>query len=304
MLPVVLLVGLTAAPVVAPAVDVSAEDQVRFKTFFTRGEELYSQGDYGGAIWNFRQADAIRATPEVAYDLAKCHEKLGDAAFSAFYYRLYLKRAPGAGDALEVAERIAEALAHAEAEGRGLLEVEAPVKGSVVVDEKFYPEFPAALFLPPGDYELVASFASGARRQTVSIRTGKSTSVELEPFPPPLLAAWSVSDPAVVQLDAPPAGTLPSAELRKASYAVLAASGVALALGTVFGALASADAGRLEHERSALTVSQAGAIAASANARGGTANALWIIGGAGAVAGGVLFGMTLPELGLARGGRR
>ena len=41
-------------------------------------------------------ADRQLATPEVIYDLAKCHEKLGDVAFATYYYRLYLKRSPAA----------------------------------------------------------------------------------------------------------------------------------------------------------------------------------------------------------------
>src|SRR5438874_364457 len=99
------------------AADVSlpgATEQEHFKTFFTKGEQLYGQGEYGAAIWNFREAETIRLTPEVAFDLAKCHEKIGDLAFATFYYRQYLKRAPNASDALDVAERVGTVLAKAE----------------------------------------------------------------------------------------------------------------------------------------------------------------------------------------------
>src|SRR4051812_12579990 len=69
-----------------------AEEKERFKAYFTQGEKLYAQGEYGAAIWNFRRADRLLATPEVIYDLAKCYEKLNDVAFATYYYRLYLKR--------------------------------------------------------------------------------------------------------------------------------------------------------------------------------------------------------------------
>src|SRR5688572_13792922 len=138
-----------------------AAEQERFKSYFTKGEELYTQGEYGAAIWNFRQADSIRLTPEVAFDLAKCHEKLGDVAFSTFWYRQYLKRAPNANDALDVAERVGTVLARAEGEGRGLLELQSNGAVELVVNKVRFAEPPVAMFLPPGEYEVAARFPSG-----------------------------------------------------------------------------------------------------------------------------------------------
>ena len=117
-----------------------AAEQERFKVYFTQGETLYQQGDYGAAIWNFRQADSIRITPEVAFDLAKCHEKLNDVAFATFWYRQYLKRAPNATDALDVAERVGNVLARAEGEGRGLLEVTSPGATDLTVNKASFAE--------------------------------------------------------------------------------------------------------------------------------------------------------------------
>src|SRR3954463_9345849 len=142
-----LVLSLGAAPVSGPAPGLSPQSQDAFKAWFTKGESLFSEGDYGAAIFAFKQAERLRATPEVAFDLAKCHEKIGDTAFSTFYYRLYLRRAPTAGDALEVAEILGDVLSKAEANGRGLLEIDSGEQGTVVVDGISYPEFPVAVFL-------------------------------------------------------------------------------------------------------------------------------------------------------------
>src|SRR5439155_1140374 len=72
VLALLVLLTFTATDVALPG---NAE-QERFEGFFTKGEQLYGQGEYGAAIWNFREADSIRLTPEVAFDLAKCHEKI------------------------------------------------------------------------------------------------------------------------------------------------------------------------------------------------------------------------------------
>jgi hypothetical protein len=166
-----------------------AAEQERFKAYFTQGEQLYGQGEYGAAIWNFRQADRIRVTPEVAFDLAKCHEKLNDVAFATFYYRQYLKRAPNANDALDVAERVGTVLAKAEAEGRGLLEVMSPGAVDVAINKSSFAEAPVAVFLAPGEYEVTATFPSGVKKMVAQIRTGKTTPISFEPMPPPLLDA-------------------------------------------------------------------------------------------------------------------
>ena len=156
MLPALLAFVLLQAPLAAPG---GPAEQERFKAYFTKGESLYGAGEYGAAIWNFRKADTIRLTPEVVYDLAKCHEKLGDVAFTTYYFRQYLKRAPNASDALSVAERVGVVLAQAEAEGRGLLEVVAPGAEQITIGTRTFTEAPAVLFLPPGEFEVSASFS-------------------------------------------------------------------------------------------------------------------------------------------------
>jgi hypothetical protein len=141
MIALTLALALSATPAPAqaqPAAQPSAAGQglapeaaERFKALFTEGEQLFGQGDAAGAVRAFREADRIRQTPEVAWDLARCHEKLREPAMTAYYYRQYLRRAPKAQDALEVAETLGNLLEQAEADGQGLLELEGQELGTV-----------------------------------------------------------------------------------------------------------------------------------------------------------------------------
>lgn len=251
-----------------------AAEQERFKAYFTQGETLYQQGEYGAAIWNFRQADSIRVTPEVAFDLAKCHEKLQDLAFSTFWYRQYLKRAPNANDALDVAERVGTVLARAEGEGRGLLELVSPGAVDVIVNKARFAEPPVALFLPPGEYEISARFPAGVKTMVTQIRTGKTSPVAFEPMPPPLLDASS-DEPLVI---GKPVRSKPLNKVRLGSIIGLGVGAVAAGVGIGFGVMSSGDAARCcgPNPDKTLSVSMAQELASSANSKAIVANAmLW-----------------------------
>ncbi|MBL8954959.1 MAG: hypothetical protein JNK82_29550 [Myxococcaceae bacterium] len=267
-----------------------AAEQERFKAYFTQGEKLYQQGEYGAAIWNFRQADAIRVTPEVAFDLAKCHEKLADVAFATFWYRQYLKRAPNASDALDVAERVGTVLAKAEGEGRGLLEVVSPGAADLTINKASFAEDPVAMFLPPGEYELAARFPSGNKTMVTQIRTGKTTPITFEPMPPPLLDATN-AEPIVI-------GKAPSRPINKVR--LLSIFGIALgaglsATGVAFGVLSTQDASRCcgPNADKTLSVGAANELANSANMKAGVANGTLIPGLILVGAGLVLLALTL-----------
>lgn len=298
MLVAVLALALGAAP----ASEAPADDAARFKALFTQGESLYAEGDLGAAIWNFKQADLLRQTPEVAYDLAKAYQKLGDEAYTSYYFRLYLRRAPNASDALEVAELLGDALERAEATGRGLLEVEAAEEGSVVVQGKRYEELPMAAFLAPGDYEIAAELRSGPARRTVSIRTGKTTAVSLSAGPPLVTFEAPPSPPPAVAdlgVSQSPRPALPSREtLHIASMAGSAVGLTALIAGVALGSLSSADGSRLRREHSELTLTEAQALAGSANGKGTAANVLLVGGGLLTAGAAVTFYFTLPEPGM------
>lgn len=298
-----LLAVLTAALAVAPP---STQDL--FKAHFVRAEAFYSEGELGAALWHFRRAEALRATPEVAYNLARCHEQLGDAAYAAYYYRLYLRRAPGAKDALVVAEKIGGAVVAVPS--AGWLDLEAPGALEVRVDQRAHVE-PAvvALALAPGTHQVSVRFPSGERQYQLDVVAGKAYRLPFEAVEPPVFAA--PPEPLVVA-GAPrssvlvPSTSVPAprtelfrdglgpeekvATLKAVSYALWGASAVALVGGLVVGNSARADARRLQEAPPAsMTVSEGQALAGVASAKGATANVLFVASPVSALAGAVTY---------------
>lgn len=272
-----------------------AESQ-RFKAAFERGEKHFQVGDYGAAIASFREADRIRVTAEVAFDLAKCFEKLNDEPYTIFYYRLYLRRAPNAPDTLDVAERVGNTIARLESEGQGFLELDAPRANAMTVNGHRYPEPPVALFLAPGDYEVTAEFPSGVKTMSVQIRTGKTTSITFEPLAPPMVPLENALSAEMIDKGLDAAPTPGPSKLRIASYAVFGAGVAALIGGIALGVASSADANAAKNM--AQPVSQAQTLANAANGKAVGANLLFGIGGAAVAGGALMFVFSMPEPGM------
>ncbi len=275
-------------------------ESLRFKAYFEKGEGLYQQGDYGAAIYNFKKADGQRVTPEVAYDLAKSYEKLGDAPFTLYYYRLYMSRAPSATDTLDVAEKVGNALAKAEREALGYLELNAPRASWVSVKGRRYAEPPVAMFLTAGEYEVEAEFPSGVKKMMVTVRTGRTTALTFEPVQPPLLPVENA-----LSLELVAAGvdhdTGPGVSGGRIAAYVLGGVGVAaLVTGLVLGLSANGDAARSQDKTQ--TVADAQAAATSANTKGVAANILFGAGGAAVVGGTLCFIFSMPEPGMKSSG--
>jgi len=298
MLALLASLALHATPLFQPG----QAEQDHFKTLFAQGEQLYKDGLhapdpasaaqlYGAAIYSFSHADDIRPTPEVAYDLAKAYEKIGSVAFATYYYRLYLRRAPNASDSLEIAERVGNALSKNELEGRGFLEITSFGATDLSVAGQHFPEGPVAIFLAPGDYELTGHFPSGSKRTAVSIRTGKTTTILFEPDPAPLIASREGVPDGALEVE----GTHKVRPLRVSSYVIAGLGLLAVATGCVLGAMSSSDASGLSNHL--LRVSDAQALANSANAKGLGANIAWGAGGVLVASGVVMWIVSRPEPG-------
>lgn len=274
----------------------------RFKVLFERAEAQFQAGDYGAAVALFKEADRQRVTPEVAFDLAKCFEKLGDDAYTTYYYRLYMKRAPSAPDTLEVAEKVGTSLAKAEADGQGFLELDAPRATAVTVEGRVFPEPPVALFLAPGEYEVSADFPGGHRTMMVHIVTGRTETVSFEPLQPPLVPMENALSAELLAkgYDAPQ-GPGPS-KLRIASYATAGAGVAMLIAGLALGLASGGDASRLSSDRT-LTVSEAQGLADAANGKATAANVLFGVGGAAIAGGALMFVFSMPEPGMKAGAK-
>ncbi len=269
-------------------------EAARFKAAFERGEAQFQEGDYGAAIANFRDADRARATPEVAYDLAKCFERLGDEAYTLYYYRLYLRRAPNAADTLDVAGKVGVVIARLESQGLGFVELDAPRADALVFRGHTYPEPPVAAFVPPGEYEVRAVFPSGEKKMSIAVRAGNTTTVQFEPVQPPLLGLENALTEAQVSSGVDGAPTVKP--LRVASYVVAAAGLAALVVGGTLGLLANGDKAAAQDK--SLTVAQAQQAADASNGKALGANLLFGVGGAAVAGGALMFVFSMPEPGM------
>ncbi len=178
-----LLFSLIVLTAVTPRTDpVQAEQHAQ--AYLARAEKLLRDGDVENALWNFQQANARYANAAAAIGAAECYERLGEKAYAVYYYRAYLRRSPGAPDGLEIAERVSGALFSELQNGRGFLEVDAPVPAKASIDGRAVGSLPVAAFLPLGEHEVAVEFPSGTQTRGVSLKKGKlTTSLSVEPPP-------------------------------------------------------------------------------------------------------------------------
>jgi tetratricopeptide (TPR) repeat protein len=94
-----------AAPAAAaPASDDQAMAQA--KQHFEAGRAAYNAGDYAGSIREFKQAETLRPSPILDYNIGLANEKLGKRRVAVKYYRKYLELQPNAANKDEVNGRI------------------------------------------------------------------------------------------------------------------------------------------------------------------------------------------------------
>lgn len=75
---------------------------------FERAERAFEEGHNEVAIREFEAAYALQPHPELLFNLAKCHERLGQLSAALSRYRAYVKALPEAPDAELVLAAIAE----------------------------------------------------------------------------------------------------------------------------------------------------------------------------------------------------
>lgn len=99
----------SAQEAAAPAAAAPAnDDQVmaQAKQHFEAGRAAYNAGDYAGSIREFKQAEALRPSPILDYNIGLANEKLGKRRVAVKYYRRYLELQPNAANKDEVNGRV------------------------------------------------------------------------------------------------------------------------------------------------------------------------------------------------------
>ncbi len=97
-----LTLGATASAQPAPA-------QVeRARQLFVEGSEHYQAGRLDEALARFLQAWRLVPGPELAYNVARTYERMGDAQRGIEFYERYLRQAPDGAERPDVERRIGE----------------------------------------------------------------------------------------------------------------------------------------------------------------------------------------------------
>lgn len=111
----------------APASSANAGERAR--QAFERARQAYARGDLGAARDGLTKARELSPSPELAYDLARVHERMGDADAAAALYAEYLALGkPSEREREEIARALAK-LARQQARNQEALEAPAPDAG-------------------------------------------------------------------------------------------------------------------------------------------------------------------------------
>ncbi len=97
------------APPPPPSSPPPADDatMAQAKQHFETGRNAYNAGDYVTAIREFKQAETLRPSPILDYNIGLANEKLGKRRVAVKYYRRYLEEQPNASNKAEVDGKVA-----------------------------------------------------------------------------------------------------------------------------------------------------------------------------------------------------
>lgn len=113
--------AVAAALVVAPPATARAQQAgatEKAREHYTRGKQLFASGEYRGAIAEFAAADKLAPSPLLEFNIALCHERLGERAEAVRRYKLYLERVPDADNRSAVEAKIGKLEAELKSEAQ------------------------------------------------------------------------------------------------------------------------------------------------------------------------------------------
>jgi tetratricopeptide (TPR) repeat protein len=186
-----------AEPSDAPS-EQAADDARRAdaKARYEQGVDAYKAGHFKDAVDLFLAADRLSPSAPLSFNIARAYEKLGDDSGTLRWYRDYLRRAPNAPNANEVAANVARYEARLAKKGVQQLTVLSTPSGATVSIDG------ANLGVTPGTFEL----APGQHHVVLLLRGYSDSASDLE------LAADHAQDLTVTLAQAP-AATAPVAPL-------------------------------------------------------------------------------------------
>jgi tetratricopeptide (TPR) repeat protein len=290
LLAALLVAAASPARADGPAPDVTAQAKARFK----RGSELYREARYREAIAEFEEANRLRPHGVIFYNLAQCHERVGDIPAALRAYHEYLRAVPDAQDRASVNAALANLGTRLGASGvQQLLVYSDPEGAEVYVDGQPRGRTPFAGVFPHGAHRLMVT-KSGYATVTREALLAADRSVEVDvalaavATAPPTSTLDATPTPALaLSLTSPSPSPPPRALSPRWKWIAAGAAAVALAAGGTYGLAArsaSADLRATEHDHATAT-----RLAQSATSRARTANVLYGVGAAAGAAGVGLF---------------
>lgn len=259
------LTALTVLALLFGAGPAAAQDPAAAKRLYQEGVTAYRQARYQEAITAFEAAYTAKPSGVIFFNLAQCHEKLGQLEQALTAYRRYLEEEPLAEDRTTVLTAIANLEARVEQQRIQQVLVRSDPSGAAVrIDGSPRGETPTTAALEAGTHTLELAL-EGYRpvNRTFETRGGSPLQLDLVLSP----------------LDTQPARTW--------TWVTLGTAGATLVGGLVAGLMAQADQDALlgaRHLRPEVQTLHDGALA-----KAQTANVLYGVGAGLAVVGGVLF---------------
>jgi len=114
-----LLASLVATTVAAPEAEAQTRGQIRrARVLFARGIRQFDRHRYEAALRTFTRAYQLAPAPPIVFNMAQCHQALGNDERAVESYKLFLQLAPDAPNRTEVERKIRQLEAHIAAERR------------------------------------------------------------------------------------------------------------------------------------------------------------------------------------------
>jgi tetratricopeptide (TPR) repeat protein len=248
-----------------------ADDAAQARAAFQAGQARYRAGRFAEALEAFSAAQALRPHPSVTFNLARCHDRLGNLARALRAYREYLRLVPRAPDVPQVLAAIARLERTLAEKGLQQLTVLTQPPGAAVrLDGASLGLSPVTTEVGVGPHTLELTLAGhqpGKRSVVLSPASGLEVTVDLsplalaavlpEPPPPPPPQESPVVTPTAAPEDAPtvsppslvtqPESPAPTRQ-RTWTWAVAGAAGAFLATGVTLGVLAAGESTALQAE--------------------------------------------------------
>jgi tetratricopeptide (TPR) repeat protein len=221
-----LMLCATSALAEAPPVEDPATAAAR--GHFQAGQVYFQEGDLKRALASFREAARHVDSPALDFNIARTHDRLGDAARAVSYYERYLARRPDAQDRAEVDARIAELRPRV-----GTLTLVSRVPGATLLVDEEPADAGKPIRITEGAHRVVAS-KDGWYARTVEARVpgGGAVTLEIDPLP----GAAAASAPTVKES---PVKESPAPKKRSLWWVgVIVGGAVAVGVAATAGALA------------------------------------------------------------------